>query len=34
VRAGPYATQGEAEKAVEALKKLGFKPAAVSAKSG
>jgi len=34
VRAGPYATQGEAEKAAEALKKLGFKPAPVSAKSG
>jgi len=34
VRAGPYATQGEAEKAVEALKKLGFKPAPVSSKSG
>lgn len=34
VRAGPFATQGEAEKAVETLKKLGFKPGNVGAKSG
>jgi len=34
VRAGPFATQGEAEKAVETLKKLGFKPGNVSSKSG
>jgi len=34
VRAGPYATQGEAEKAAETLKKLGFKPGNVSTKSG
>jgi len=34
VRAGPFATQGEAEKAVETLKKLGFKPGNVGARSG
>src|SRR5580765_5394691 len=34
VRAGPFATQGEAEKAAETLKKLGFKPGTVSTKSG
>jgi len=34
VRAGPFATQGEAEKAVQALKGLGFKPGSVGTKSG
>ena len=34
VRAGPFATKAEAEKAHETLKGLGFKPGQVSAKSG
>src|SRR5262245_21816230 len=34
VRAGPFATRDAAEKAVEQLKALGFRPGAVSAKSG
>ena len=34
VRAGPFATRAEAEKAHETLKNLGFKPGQVSAKSG
>jgi len=33
VRAGPFATRAEAEKALEALKKLGLKPGNVAAKS-
>jgi DedD protein len=33
VRAGPFASRGEAEKALEALKGLGMKPGAVAAKS-
>jgi DedD protein len=32
VRAGPFATKGEAEKAFEALKDLGFKPGNVASK--
>jgi DedD protein len=34
VRAGPFATQSEAEKALETLKGLGFKPGNVSTKAG
>lgn len=34
VRAGPFATKSEAEKALEALKGLGFKPGNVSTKAG
>lgn len=34
VRAGPFATKAEADKALETLKTLGFKPGQVSAKSG
>jgi DedD protein len=34
VRAGPFATREAAEKALEELKRLGFEPGAVSAKSG
>jgi DedD protein len=34
VRAGPFASQAEAEKAAQALKGLGFKPGSVGAKSG
>ena len=34
VRAGPFATQAEAEKAAQALKGLGFKPGNVGSKSG
>ncbi len=33
VRAGPFATKGEAEKALGTLKELGLKPGNVSAKS-
>jgi DedD protein len=33
VRAGPFATRAQAEKALETLKGLGFKPGNVSAKS-
>ncbi len=33
VRAGPFATRAQAEKALETLKKLGLKPGNVSAKS-
>ena len=33
VRAGPFATRGEAEKAIGTLKKLGLSPGGVSAKS-
>lgn len=34
VRAGPFTTRGEADKAVETLKGLGLKPGGVGAKSG
>src|SRR5262245_21470615 len=34
VRAGPFATREAAEKAVEQLKALGFRPGSVSSKSG
>jgi DedD protein len=34
VRAGPFPTRGEAEKALETLKGLGFKPGNVSTKAG
>jgi DedD protein len=34
VRAGPFATKSEAEKALEALKRLGLKPGNVSTKAG
>jgi DedD protein len=34
VRAGPFATKGEADKALEALKGLGFKPGNVGAQGG
>jgi cell division septation protein DedD len=33
VRAGPFASKAEAEKALQALKKLGLSPGNVSAKS-
>jgi len=33
VRAGPFATRAEAEKALDTLKRLGFKPGTVSTKS-
>lgn len=34
VRAGPFATKGEADQALEALKALGLKPGSVGSKSG
>jgi DedD protein len=34
VRAGPFATRGEADKALETLKGLGFKPGNVGTKTG